>query len=102
MVTGLRRIVADEKSPHRGLAASTLGSLKSVSALPELRLALSAPEKYTRILAAKAMAALGSEATQAVPELIALLKDPDPDIRMSAVEALGRIGPTRSGGSSAD
>jgi len=93
VVTGLRRIVADEKSPHRGLAASTLGSLKSASALPELRLALSAPDKYTRILAAKALAVLGSEAAPAVPELIALLKDPDPDIRVSAVEALGKIGP---------
>jgi HEAT repeat protein len=94
VVTGLRRIVADEKSPHRGLAASTLGSLKAASALPELRLALSAPDKYTRILAAKALTMLGSEATPAVPELIALLKDADPDIRLSAVEALGGIGPT--------
>ena len=94
VVAGLRRIVADEKSPYRGLAASSLGALKSPSAIPELRLALSAPEKYTRILAAKALAAFGSEATPAVPELIGLLKDPDPDIRVSAVETLGRIGPT--------
>ena len=94
VVVGLRQIVADEKSPNRGLAASSLGTLKSISALPELRSALSAPEKYTRILAAKALAALGSEATPAVPELIGLLKDPDPDIRISAVEALGKIGPT--------
>ena len=90
----LRRIVADEKEPlPRGLAASTLGSLRSASALPELRLALSAPDKYTRILAAKAIAALGSEATQAIPDLIALLEDPDLDVRLSAVQALGVIGP---------
>jgi HEAT repeat protein len=94
VIAGLRRIVADEKSPYRGLAASSLGLLKSPNAIPELRLALSAPEKYTRILAAKALAALGSEATPAVPELIVLLKDPDPDIKVSAVEALGKIGPT--------
>ena len=93
VVAGLRRIVADEKNPNRGLAASTLGSLRSVSALPELRLALSAPEKYTRILAAKAIAALGSEATPAIPDLIALVEDSDLDVRMSAVEALGVIGP---------
>ena len=94
VVAGLRRVVADEKSPYRGLAASSLGALKSPSAIPELRLALSAQEKYTRILAAKALATFGSEATPAVPELIGLLKDPDPDIRVSAVETLGRIGPT--------
>jgi|GEM_PF-2400815 len=93
VVAGLRRIVADEKHPNRGLAASTLGSLRSVSALPELRLALSAPEKYTRILTAKAIAALGSEATPAIPDLIALVEDSDLDVRMSAVEALGVIGP---------
>ena len=55
---------------------------------------LSARDKYTQILAAKALAALGSEATPTIPELITLLKDPDPDIRVSAVEALGMIGPT--------
>ena len=93
VVAGLRRIVADEKNPYRGLAASTLGSLKSANALPELRLALSASEKYTRILAAKAIAALGSEATPAIPDLIALVEDPDLDVRMSAVQALGIIGP---------
>jgi HEAT repeat protein len=93
VVAGLRRIVADEKSPSRGLAASTLGTLKSASALPELRLALSASDKYTRILAAKAIAALGSESTQAIPNLIALVEDPDLDVRMSAVQALGIIGP---------
>lgn len=93
VVAGLRRIVADEKNPYRGLAASTLGSLKSASALPELRLALSASEKYTRILAAKAIAALGSEATPVIPDLIALVEDPDLDVRLSAVQALGIIGP---------
>ncbi|HEU0007085.1 MAG TPA: HEAT repeat domain-containing protein [Terriglobia bacterium] len=93
VVAGLRRITADEKNPYRGLAASTLGSLKSASALPELRLALSASDKYTRILAAKAIAALGSEATPAIPELIVLVEDPDLDVRMSAVQALGIIGP---------
>ena len=46
VVAGLRRIVADEKNPYRGLAASTLGSLQSASALPELRLALSASEVH--------------------------------------------------------
>ena len=94
VIIGLRRIVSDEKSPYRGLAASSLGLLKSPNAIPELRLALSAPEKYTRILAAKALAALGPDATPAVPDLIGLLKDPDPDIRVSAVDALGMIGPT--------
>jgi len=93
VVAGLRRIVADEKSPNRGLAASTLGSLNSSSALPELRLALSASEKYTRILAAKAIAALGPDSTPAIPDLISLIEDPDLDVRMSAVEALGTIGP---------
>jgi HEAT repeat protein len=67
--------------------------LKSASALPELRLALSASDKYTRILAAKAIAALGSEATPAIPDLIVLVEDPDLDVRMSAVQALGIIGP---------
>jgi len=93
VVAGLRRIVADEKNPNRGLAASTLGSLKSANALPELRLALSASEKYPRILAAKAIAGLGSQATPATPDLIALVEDPDADVRTNAVEALGMIGP---------
>ena len=93
VVAGLRRVVADEKSPNRGLAASTLGSLKAASALPELRLALSASEKYTRILAAKAIAGLGSEAIPAIPDLIALVQDPDVEVRTNAVEALGMLGP---------
>ncbi len=93
VVAGLRRVVADEKNPYRGLAASTLGSLKSATALPELRLALSASDKYTRMLATKAIAALGSEAIPAIPDLIAVVEDSDLDVRMSAVQALGMIGP---------
>jgi hypothetical protein len=75
------------------MAAAALGSLAAPHALPELSRALTAPDKYTRILAAQALGALGPAATQAVPDLDALAGDPDVDVRIAGVEALGRIGP---------
>lgn len=93
VVTALRRVVADEQSPHRALAASALESLHSPQALPELRRALSASDKYTRILAVQTIGSLAGGAAVAVPDIVTLLEDQDMDVRTSAVEALGRIGP---------
>ncbi len=92
-VSALRRVVADDRSPHRSMAAAALGSLHAADALPELRHALSAPDKYTRILAANALGGLGVGAAAAAPELSTLLEDPDTDVRVSAVQSLGMIGP---------
>jgi HEAT repeat protein len=89
----LRAIVSDGGSPHRALAAAALGSLHSPSALFELRGALSGTDKYTRILSAKAIGALGSQGAPAIGELAALLEDHDLDIRAAAVDSLGSIGP---------
>jgi HEAT repeat protein len=75
------------------LAAAALGTLHAVSALPELRYALSAPDKYTRIVTANTLGGLGSDAVAAVPELIGLLDDPDTDVRVSVVQSLGMVGP---------
>jgi HEAT repeat protein len=93
VIAALRQVVADQRSPHRGMAALSLGSLRAASALPELKLALTAADKYTRILAARALGQLGPEAATAVPELTILLQDPDPDLKLNAVNSLGQIGP---------
>ena len=93
-VTALRRILADPRSPHRGLAASALGQLKAEAAVPELIEALKARRKYTRILSAKALARIGPpKAAAAVPHLTLLLEDRDHDIQRAAAEALARMGP---------
>jgi HEAT repeat protein len=93
VVSALSRIVADKSSPHRAIAVASLGSLRAVSALPELRAALLPPDKYTRILAANALGSFGAEAASAVPELSAMLEDPDTDVKVSAVHSLGLVGP---------
>ena len=90
-MAALRRIVAGDGHPRRGLAAKALGSLRVAEALPELTAALADRRKYTRILAAGALGRLAAAA--AVPALADLLDDPDTDVRRAAVDALGRIGP---------
>jgi len=93
-IAALRAVLADPSSPHRGLAASALGRLEAGEAVPELIAALSAREKYTRILAANALGRLGAPAAEnAVPELIVLLEDRDHDIQAAAAEALAGLGP---------
>ncbi len=93
VVAILRRMVATSGSRHRGMAAATLGELKVVEGVPDLIAALSDDRKYTRILAANALRALGPEAEGAVKPLTGLLVDPDKDVRRAGTEALGRIGP---------
>jgi HEAT repeat protein len=94
-VAALRRVVADPNARYRGLAASSLGSLKAVSAVPELRGALSSSDKYTRILVSRALGSLGPEAKAALPELTALMRDPDPEVSVSAMESLFQIDATQ-------
>ena len=91
-IGALRRILADPAHRHRGRAASAIGQLRAVEALPELRAALAPGRKYDRILAANALARLGAEAAPAVGDLTAMLEDGDLDIRRAAVQALAGIG----------
>jgi hypothetical protein len=48
--------------------------------------------KYTRILAAQAIAQFTKQAAPAVGDLGKLLEHPDEDVRLAAIEALGSIG----------
>jgi HEAT repeat protein len=74
------------------MAASTLGELGVLGALPDLQTALTDRRKYSRILAVQAIARFGKEAASAVGDLGKLLEDPDDDVRRAAVAALGAIG----------
>ena len=63
--------------------------------MPELIAALEAGEKYTRILAAKALGRIGPPAAEpAVPGLTALLEERDRDVQQAAADALGPLGPS--------
>jgi HEAT repeat protein len=92
IVARLRRVLANPNHRHRGQAASALGRLKAVQALPELQQALNHGGKYDRILSAKALGRMGPAAADAVDSLAATLDGPDLDLRRAAVVALGRIG----------
>lgn len=91
-IAKLRQVLGTIAHRHRGMAASALGTLGAVEALPELRQTLGDGGKYDRILAAKALARLGPDAAPAMADLSALLEDPDLDLRRFAVVALGQIG----------
>ena len=91
-VAGLRRVLATPGHRHRGQAASALGRLEAIEALPELQQALADGGKYDRILSAKALGRLGPAAAPAVEALAATLNEPDLDLRRAAVVALGQIG----------
>ena len=92
IIAELSKLVAEKGNPQRAMAASALGELKAVTAVPELIEALSDPDKYTAILAANALAKIGADARAAVPRLTGLLDQPDKDVRRGAVQALGAIG----------
>jgi HEAT repeat protein len=93
IIDALSRVASDENSPNRGLAASALGKLSAGSSLSTLVGVLADPDKYTRILAARALGDMGEAGRDAVPPLTTLLDDPDKDVRRAAAEALGKIGP---------
>ncbi len=89
----LMAILADPLSPQRGLAASALGRLQVAEAVPGLIAALEARQKYTRILAARALGLIGAPASApAVPPLTTLLGEEDRDIQEAAALALADLG----------
>ncbi len=92
LVRELRRILRSPSDAQRGMAASALGNLGASEALPDLQTALKDSRKYTRILAANAIARFAEDAAPAVADLARLAEDPDDDVRRAAVEALGAIG----------
>ncbi len=92
VINELRRIVRIEDAVHRSMAASTLGKLGVLDALPDLQSVLTDKRKYTLILAAQAIAQFTKQAAPAVGDLGKLLEHPDEDVRRAAIEALGSIG----------
>ena len=74
----------------RGCAASMLGKIGSVEAMPTLIAALKDEDAAVRRAAAWALGMIGS--VDAVPALIAALKDEKAAVRKAAAWALGMIG----------
>jgi len=80
---------------ERSAEQTTLDALARIGApsVPALIAVLGDPDPEMRKNAARALARIGSDASQAVPELIAALNDKDPGVRKFATRALGEIGP---------
>lgn len=92
VITLLRRVARHDDHPYRGLAVKALGDIGAYGGLPEMTAALSAEDKHTRALAAKAHGKLGLRARSALPALGALLEDPEPEVRAAAAGAMEQIG----------
>ncbi|MDH3473716.1 MAG: HEAT repeat domain-containing protein [Rhodospirillales bacterium] len=92
IIDALTALLAEADSPQRAMAAAALGELDAVAAVSQLADALSAEDKYTRLLAARSLGGMGVQAGAAVPALTALLEGSDVDLRRAGVEALGSIG----------
>jgi HEAT repeat protein len=86
-----------EDSALRCAAATALGAIKDVRAVPGLIVALAesaVSDHSVRICAADALGSIGDRA--AVPPLCQALKATDAQVRFSAASALGRIGDERA------
>jgi HEAT repeat protein len=92
IIDALTALLAEAGNPQRAMAAAALGELDAVAAVFQLADALSAEDKYTRLLAARSLGGMGVRAAAAVPALTALLEGSDVDLRRAGVEALGSIG----------
>jgi HEAT repeat protein/lysophospholipase L1-like esterase len=92
-VAPLVRMVRDQTSPGRGLAAEALGRLGPAAhaSVPDLMTAVSDPRPDVRWRAVWALGRIGPAAGPAVPIVRAVLADPD--VCWRAAEALGGIGP---------
>jgi hypothetical protein len=91
-----RTLTSDPDPVVRGLAAIALRDRggASLAALPALRTALKDSELSVRMMAANAIATLGTEGGPAVPDLIAAgsVKDEHSHVLRSVAAALGNIG----------
>lgn len=85
---------ADQMLRRNTLQESVADALARIGpeAVPALVEALSSADRDRRENSARALARMGTKATDAVPALIDALRDPDEDVRQNAVRALGQIG----------
>jgi HEAT repeat protein len=87
----LIRLLGARDFQARAQAATSLGKLHAVEAVPELIACVDrGPEDVMRAWAIDALGHIGSPA--AVPKLIELLSNPEPGLRRTAAVALGAIG----------
>ncbi|MCP4264911.1 MAG: HEAT repeat domain-containing protein [Candidatus Brocadiaceae bacterium] len=91
LITALRNVLMDAKSPLHGQAAAALGNLQATAAVPDLVSILNSDEgKYTKILTINALQKIGGEAAiEASPNLTSLLQVKDYDIQYAVICALG-------------
>lgn len=98
------RVTAQRPSSSQRLASgfrpmdlkdTTIDALARIGgdAVGPLVQALNDPEPAVRTAAARALAAIGPEASQATPALMQALDDRDHQVRVAAARALGQIGP---------
>jgi hypothetical protein len=91
----LQEALGDESPVVRGLAASAWRSVKAGDPVDALARLLQDPETGVRMMAAEALAALGSGARPALPALLAACDAADQHVHVqrSLANALGAIGP---------
>jgi len=96
----LTEALSDENDVVRGLAASAWRSVKTGAPVDALARLLQDPETGVRMMAAEALAALGSGAKPALPALLAAcdVADQHVHVQRSLANALGAIGPDARGG----
>lgn len=80
---------------EKDLKDTTIDALARIGgdAVDPLIAALSDAEPAVRTAAAKALAAIGPDASRATPALMRALDDRDDRVRVAAARALGQIGP---------
>jgi HEAT repeat protein len=88
------RVLAHQRTAEQ----NTIDALARIGApsVPALVAVLRDPDAELRRDAARALARMGSDASEAVPDLIAALDDKDQGVRRNATRALGEIGPAAS------